>query len=216
MTLDRPLVLATRNVGKITELKSLLTDFHVEIKSLRDFRPIPPVLEDGETFEDNAVKKACFTAKATGLPALADDSGLMVKALGGMPGVLSACYAGENASDEANNLKLLKEMEGIKNREAKFICVISIAVPMGHACIYKGACEGVITQKSIGIQGFGYDPIFYYPVLKKTFAQMSSEEKNRISHRGRAMVELRRDFDKVLIWLRQRLNEDSGLLSKSP
>jgi len=205
MTFDGALVLATRNKGKISEFKSLFTDFNIEIKSLKDFRPIPPVLEDGETFEDNAVKKACFTARAIGLPALADDSGLVVKALGGMPGVLSARYAGDNATDEEKNIKLLGEMGGVIDREAKFICIISIAVPMGSSLIYKGTCEGIIAQKSTGRQGFGYDPIFYYPDLKKTFAQMSSEEKNRVSHRGRAMVELHRDFDKVLIWLRQRL-----------
>lgn len=205
MTFDGPLVLATRNEGKISEFKSLLTDFNIEIKSLKDFGPIPPVLEDGETFEDNAVKKACFTAKTIGFPALADDSGLVVKALGEMPGVVSARYAGDNATDKEKNIKLLKEMEGVINREAKFICIISIAVPMGLSLIYKGTCEGIIAQKSTGRQGFGYDPIFYYPNLKKTFAQMSSEEKNRVSHRGRAIAELQRDFDKVLIWLRQRL-----------
>jgi len=121
MELDRPLVLATRNEGKVSEFKSLLSGFDVEIKSLKDFGPIPPVEEDGETFEDNAVKKARFTARILGLPAMADDSGLMVKALGGMPGVYSARYAGEGATDEANNLKLLKAMEGVESREATFV-----------------------------------------------------------------------------------------------
>jgi len=208
MTFNGSLVLATRNKGKIIEFKSLLADFYLKIKSLKDFGPIPPVTEDGETFEDNALKKARFTAKATGLPALSDDSGLMVEALGGIPGVLSARYAGENASDEERNLKLLGEMEGVKNREAKFVCIIAIAVPRGASLVYKGTCAGIITQESTGTQGFGYDPVFYYPKLKKTFAQMSSEEKNHVSHRGSAMAELRRDFDKVLIWLTQRLQED--------
>ena len=206
--LDRQLVLATRNEGKISEFKDLVADFDIEIKSLDDFGPIPPVEEDGKTFEDNAYKKAAFTAKVLGLPALADDSGLMVKALGGMPGVHSARYAGEGATDEANNLKLLKAMEGVEGREATFMCIIAIAVPRGPALIYEGTCDGLITHDVIGSRGFGYDPVFYYPPLKKTFAELSSKEKNRVSHRGKAMSELRDEFNKVLIWLRQRLAEE--------
>ncbi len=202
-----PLVLATRNEGKIAEFKSLFADFDIEIKGLKDFGPIPPVEEDGQTFEDNAVKKACFTARVLGFPAIADDSGLMVKALDGAPGVFSARYAGPDAGDEANNLKLLKAMEGVEDRGAAFACVIAIAVPRGPALIYEGACDGVITREPVGGQGFGYDPLFYYPPLKKTFAQMSTEEKNRLSHRGMAMAELRDEFNKVLVWLRQRLKE---------
>ncbi len=208
MKLDRPLVLATRNEGKIAEFKHLVADFDIEIMSLKDFGPIPPVIEDGETFEDNAVKKAHFTAKVLGFPALADDSGLMVKALGGMPGVHSARYAGEDATDEANNLKLLKAMEGEVNREAAFMCIIAIAVPMGPALIYEATCEGVIAQELTGSKGFGYDPLFYYPSLGKTFAELTTEEKNQVSHRGKAMAELKSEFSKVLIWLGQRLAEE--------
>ncbi len=206
--IDRPLVLATRNEGKISEFKGLLADFDIEIKGLDDFGPIPIVEEDGETFEDNAYKKAAFTAKVLGLPALADDSGLMVKALAGMPGVHSARYAGEDATDEANNLKLLKAMEGVEGREATFMCIIAIAVPRGPALIYEGTCDGLITHVMTGREGFGYDPVFYYPPLHKTFAELTSEEKNRVSHRGKAMSELRDEFGKVLIWLRQRLEEE--------
>lgn len=191
MTLDRPLVLATKNRGKVSEFQDLFKGFDFEVKSLNDFGPIPPVIEDGETFEDNAVKKAQFTAKVLGLPAIADDSGLTVKALGGKPGVLSARYAGEDATDEANNIKLLSSMKGIEKREAAFICVLAIAVPQGPALIYGGTCEGLITQEMSGTQGFGYDPIFYYAPLNKTFAQMSAAEKNGVSHRGRAIAELR-------------------------
>lgn len=209
MNLDRPLVLATKNMGKISEFEGLFKGLDVEIKSLDDFGPIPTVDEDGRTFEDNAVKKARFTAKVLGLPAIADDSGLAVKALGERPGVLSARYAGEGATDRANNLKLLKEMEGIQDREAAFICVLAIAVPRGPALIYEGGCEGVITRELAGSQGFGYDPLFYYPPMKSTFAQMSPEEKSRVSHRGRAMAEFKAELDKVLIWLRQRLSEGS-------
>jgi len=208
MELDRPLVLATRNEGKVNEFKGLLSDFDVRIKSLKDFGPIPLVEEDGETFEDNAVKKARFTARVLGLPALADDSGLMVKALGGMPGVHSARYAGEGVGDEVNNLKLLKAMEGVEDRQATFICTMAIAVPRGPALLYEGRCEGHIARKLTGGRGFGYDPLFYYPPLKKTFAQIPMEEKNNVSHRGKAMAELRNEFDKVLIWLGQRLAEE--------
>jgi len=180
----------------------------VEIRSLNDFGPIPAVEEDGDTFEENAYKKAHFTAKALGFPALADDSGLVVPALGGEPGVRSARYGGDEANDLENNLKLLKAMAGVTNRMALFQCVIAIAVPRGPALIYEGKCEGEIADKMEGDQGFGYDPLFYYPSLKKTFAQMSLEEKNQVSHRGKAMAELRQEFDKVLIWLRQRLAEE--------
>jgi XTP/dITP diphosphohydrolase len=202
-----PLVLATRNAGKTEEIRALLADFPVEVKNLDEFGPTPPIAEDGETFEDNAVKKARFISKVLGLPALADDSGLMVEALGGEPGVRSARYAGENATDEENNVKLLGELANEKNRKAAFVCVIAIAVPWGPALIYEGRCEGVITGEQLGTQGFGYDPVFYYPPLKKTFAQLSTAEKNRVSHRGRALTELHHEFDKVLIWLRQRLTE---------
>ena len=206
--LDRPLVLATRNQGKIREFKELLSDFQIEIKSLQDFGPLSPILEDGETFEENAYKKAHLTAKMLGFPVLADDSGLMVDALGGRPGVHSARYAGENASDKENNLKLLEAMEGLKNRKATFKCVIIVAVPTGPALTYEGQCDGEIAREMKGDHGFGYDPLFYYPPLKKTFAQLSVEKKNRVSHRGKAMANLRGEFDKVMEWLRQRLAEE--------
>ena len=206
--LNRPLVLATRNQGKIEEFRALLADFDVDIKSLEDFGPIPPVEEDGETFEDNAYKKAHFTARALGFPAFADDSGLTVDALGGQPGVFSARYAGEGARDEDNNRKLLKALDGKADRKAAFQCVIAIAVPRGPALIYEGRCEGEITLEERGENGFGYDPVFFYPPLDKTFAQLSREEKNRVSHRGQAMAELKQEFDKVMIWLEARLAEE--------
>jgi XTP/dITP diphosphohydrolase len=206
--LNRTIVLATRNKGKISEIETLLSSFDIEIKSLKDFGPIPEVVEDGETFEDNAYKKAHFTAKVLGFPALADDSGLMVDALGGMPGVRSARYAGENATDRDRNLKLLNAMEGVENRKAVFQCVIAIAVPRGPALVYEGTCEGVLALEISGEKGFGYDPLFYYPPLKKTFAQMSPGEKNRVSHRGRAMAQLGAEFPKVMDWLELRLAEE--------
>jgi XTP/dITP diphosphohydrolase len=206
--IDHPLVLATKNKGKISEFRELFRGLDVEIRSLDDFGPIPPVMEDGETFEDNAVKKAQFTARVLGFPAVADDSGLTVKALGGEPGVLSARYAGDGATDRENNIKLLDKLKDIEDREAAFICVLAIAVPSGPALIYEGTCEGVISNELAGSRGFGYDPLFYYPPLKKTFAQLSEEEKNSVSHRGKAMAELRGELDKVRIWLRQRLSEE--------
>ena len=206
--LNKVLVLATRNPGKISEFKELLSSFPVEVKSLQDFGPLPPVKEDGETFEENAYKKAHTTAKILGFPVLADDSGLEVQALEGLPGVRSARYAGEEATDKENNLKLLEAMQGLVDRRASFKCVITIAVPKGPALTYEEVCEGEITHEMKGSHGFGYDPIFYYPPLKKTFAEMSIEEKNRVSHRGRAAAQLRDEFDKVLLWLEQRCTEE--------
>ena len=204
----RPLILATRNQGKIDEFQELFAGSGVEIKSIKDFGPIPPVVEDGETFEQNAYKKAFHTARMLGFPALADDSGLSVEALGGAPGVKSARYAGEEATKEDNNRKLLEAMRDIPNRKAAFECVLAIAVPRGPALIYEARCEGEITAELQGEEGFGYDPLFYYPPLKKTFSQMSRAEKNRVSHRGKAMAELRGEIDKVLVWLEQRLAEE--------
>ena len=208
MTLDRPLVLATKNKGKVLEFKELFRDSGVEIKTLDDFGPIPPVIEDGATFEDNAVKKAQFTARVLGFPAIADDSGLTVAALQGAPGVFSSRYAGEDGDDEANNRKLLTDMEGVADRGAAFVCVLAIAVPRGPALIYEGTCEGVIGETPKGDQGFGYDPLFYYPPLGKTFAQLTGEEKNRVSHRGKAIGELRGELKKVTLWLKQRFSEE--------
>jgi XTP/dITP diphosphohydrolase len=206
--IDRPVVLATRNSGKIAEFKTLLSGFPVQLKSLNDFGPIPEAVEDGKTFEDNAYKKAHFTARVLGFPALADDSGLVVEALSGQPGVFSARYAGEGAGDEANIRKLLKAMEGVGDRRAAFECVIAIAVPRGPALLYSGRCEGEIASDPSGKNGFGYDPVFLYPPLGKTFAEMSQDEKNRVSHRGKAMAELLDEFDKVLVWLEQRIAEE--------
>jgi XTP/dITP diphosphohydrolase len=200
---DKTILLATRNEGKITEIKDFFKGFNIEIKSLLDFDPIPPVIEDGKTFEDNAYKKASFTAKFLGLPALADDSGLIVEALGGAPGVYSSRYAGNDATDMDRIIKVLTDMRGKINRRAYFESVIIISVPKGVRLTYTGRCDGVITHEPKGENGFGYDPIFYYPPLDKTFAQMSREEKNSVSHRGKAMTKLRDEFDKVLTWLSQ-------------
>ena len=199
------LVIATANPGKAAEIRELLAEFPIEIKTLDDFGPIPPVVEDGLTFDENAYKKSSFTARVLGLPALADDSGLVVEALDGAPGVFSARYAGPGADDAQRREKLLQEMKGRRNRKAAFECVISIAVPSGPALTYEARCEGIITEEPIGENGFGYDPVFYYPPLKKTFAQLTRAEKSRVSHRGLALREMQSEFDKVLQWLNRHL-----------
>lgn len=202
------IVVATRNKGKLKEFQELLKGFPVDLRSLNDFGPIPEAVEDGATFDENAYKKAHFTAKVLGLPAIADDSGLVVEALDGKPGVYSARYAGEKASDADNITKLLKELDGVENRKAAFECVISIAVPSGPALTYEGRCEGEITLAPEGDQGFGYDPVFFCSSYGKTFAQLTMEEKNRVSHRGKALSAVGEEFEKVMKWLEQRLFEE--------
>jgi XTP/dITP diphosphohydrolase len=208
MVHEIPLVLATRNKDKIKEMARLLAQFPVQVKRLDQVGSLPPVHENGHTFKENAYKKAFETANTLGLPALADDSGLMVEALQGLPGVFSSRYTGEGATDEENNRKLLIEMKGLTNRKTFFVCSIAIAVPAGPALIYEGRVEGVILEEPRGQGGFGYDPLFYYPPLKRTFAELTTEEKNRVSHRGKALEQLKNEFGKVLIWLRQRLREE--------
>ncbi|MBU0944777.1 MAG: XTP/dITP diphosphatase [Proteobacteria bacterium] len=202
------LVLATTNKNKIKEFQEIVKDFPIEIRSVGDFGPLPECIEDGKTFDDNAYKKALHTAKILGLPAIADDSGLEVEALNGAPGVYSARYAGESATDAENCEKLLQEMAGNKNRKAAFKCVLSIAVPSGPALTYEGSCEGVLLNEKRGESGFGYDPLFFFEPLNKTFAECTMEEKNKYSHRGKALADLSSEFDKVLKWLNQRLAEE--------
>jgi XTP/dITP diphosphohydrolase len=199
------LVLATRNTGKTAEIRGLLKNHPVEIRNLDDFGPIPAIVEDGSTFEANAYKKASLTAAYLGFPALADDSGLCVEALGGAPGVYSARYAGEQADDAQRCQKLLQELGDADNRRARFECVLSLAVPTGPALTYEAACEGVITRQPSGHNGFGYDPIFFFPELGRTFAELTREEKSRVSHRGKALQELSAEFDKVLQWIERHM-----------
>jgi XTP/dITP diphosphohydrolase len=199
--LNNILVIATRNKGKTREIENILKNFPIAIKNLDDFGPIPEVEEDGETFDDNAYKKASFTARVLGFPALADDSGLLVEALNGEPGVYSARYAGVNATDQENLAKLLEEIKNEDNRKASFKCVLSLAMPTGAALTYEASCEGEILSEPVGNNGFGYDPVFYYPELNKTFAQLTIEEKSRVSHRGKALNDMASEFDKVLEWI---------------
>ena len=199
------MVIATRNAGKAAEIRDLLCGFPVEIKSLADFGPIPQAEETGATFEENAYLKASLTARVLGMTALADDSGLVIEAMGGDPGVRSARFAGPAATDSERCRKILQEMRGVTDRRAAFECVISIAVPTGAALTYAGRCEGRISDEPKGRNGFGYDPIFYYPPLCKTFAQLTRKEKSRVSHRGKALEELKSEFAKVLIWMERQM-----------
>ncbi|MCK9175109.1 MAG: XTP/dITP diphosphatase [Desulforhopalus sp.] len=201
------IVIATTNKGKLREFKDLLKDLNIDIKSLDDFGPIPEAIEDGETFDDNAYKKALHTAKILGIPAIADDSGLVVEALNGEPGVYSARYAGEHATDAENLEKLLDRLKGVKNRKASFQCVLSIAVPAGAALTYEAKCDGIIIDEKRGENGFGYDPVFYFEEYGKTFAEMTLEEKAKVSHRGKALAEVKSEAEKIKKWLEQRLLE---------
>lgn len=187
------LVLATRNPGKVREMAALLADLGVTVRSLSDVPGAPEVEEDGRTFAENAVKKAETIARFTGLPALADDLGLEVDALGGAPGVFSARYAGEGASDAANNAKLLAALAGVpaERRTARYRCVLALAVPGMPTVTVEGVCEGRIAEQPRGTGGFGYDPLFYLPGRGKTMAELRPEEKNAISHRGQALRRLK-------------------------
>jgi XTP/dITP diphosphohydrolase len=185
------LVLATANPGKFRELAEGLRPLGFALRSLLDFPGLRLPEETGATFEDNAFLKAAYTAKATGLPALADDSGLVVPALGGEPGVYSARYGGK-ATDRERNVYLLERMRHLsgEERKARFVAVLVLAFPDGHAELYRGEVEGYILEAPRGEGGFGYDPLFYLPEAGKTFAEMSPEEKARHSHRGRALSAL--------------------------
>ncbi|OAT82382.1 XTP/dITP diphosphatase [Desulfotomaculum copahuensis] len=184
------LVLATRNEGKIRELTALIAPLGFTISSLADYPQIPEVVEDGATFEENAVKKARAVAAAAGCPALADDSGLEVDYLGGAPGVYSARFAGRGHDDRANNEKLLQMLRGVpaEKRTARFRCVVAVATPGGLVYTTEGVCAGMIGEEPRGKGGFGYDPLFYIPEYGKTFAELDPFIKNQISHRGRALT----------------------------
>ena len=191
--MPRDLVLATRNRHKGAELAAILAGLPVRIRTMDEFPDVPDVVEDGETCEANAVKKARAVAEATGLIAVADDTGLEVDALGGRPGVYAARYAGPHATYEDNCRKLLKELAGVPRdrRTARFVTVAAVAEPSEKVQMTTGRLDGLITEAQAGEQGFGYDPVFYVPDLGKTLAELSSEEKNRISHRAKAFAQVR-------------------------
>ncbi|MCR4399206.1 MAG: XTP/dITP diphosphatase [Firmicutes bacterium] len=185
----RILVVASRNPGKVREIRGLLSDLDIEILSLADFPGVRSPVESGSTFEENAAIKAKHAALATGYPCVADDSGLEVEALGGLPGVRSARFAGDGATDEENNGKLLALMRGLPpaRRSARFKCAVAIGSPAGYVETVVGVCEGIIAEEPRGSLGFGYDPVFVVPHLGKTFAELDTSEKNDLSHRGKAL-----------------------------
>ncbi len=188
---ERPIaeiLLATRNPDKVKELTALLGDLEIRIRTPAEFPTAPEVEEDGVTCEANALKKAREMAAATGIPSVADDTGLEVDALDGRPGVFAARYAGERATYEDNCRKLLKELDGVslERRTARFVTVAALAMPGGHTQVATGTLVGVIAEECSGSQGFGYDPVFFVPELGRTLAELTAEEKNRISHRAKA------------------------------
>jgi XTP/dITP diphosphohydrolase len=195
----KELVVATRNAGKLKEIRQLLEGNVEVIFSLADFPDLPEIVEDGDTFEENALKKACLTSRKLGKPVLADDSGLCVDALAGKPGIFSSRFAGEDADDEANNLKLLTELAEIPidRRSASFHCVIVLCFPDGSYHTFTGELKGVILGQGRGSSGFGYDPLFLVPEYDKTLAELPSDVKNRISHRGKALAELKNFMQQV-------------------
>lgn len=186
------IVLATRNTGKAGEIVATLCLADVKFLTLQDFPPMPEIEEDGATFEENALKKARAVARHCNCVALADDSGLEVDALNGLPGIKSARFAGEGATDAENNGRLVELMQSVPagKRGARFVCVLALADPSGEEKVVRGECEGRILESPRGTGGFGYDPLFFYPPLGKTFAELLPEEKNRVSHRARALERL--------------------------
>ena len=189
--------LATGNKHKIKEIEKIFKMDNIEILSINDGIEIPEVVEDGTTFEENSKKKALEIAKFTNMITIADDSGLCVDALGGAPGVYSARYVGEHGNDLDNNKKLVKELQGIENRKARFVCVITLAKPTGETYSFRGEVEGDIIDIPQGTEGFGYDPHFFMKEYGKTLAEIP-EIKNKISHRARALEKLKENLDEIL------------------
>lgn len=196
----KEIIIATKNAGKAKEFEHIFKPYNVRVKSLLDFEEMDDIVEDGKTFEANALIKARVIANQFNQMVLADDSGLEVDALDGRPGVYSARYAGEGRNDEDNILKVLHELEGVPTDErgARFVCALAIVTPQGDEVVVRGTCEGRILTECLGTEGFGYDPIFYLPHLSKTMAQLPKSEKNVLSHRADAFVKLQPYLEKLL------------------
>lgn len=195
------LLLATRNQGKKKEMQQILKGLLLDIINLEDIELLPEIIEDGTSFAENAIKKAKQTAALSGYICLADDSGLEVDALNGNPGIYSARFAGEDADDNKNNKKLLymlKEVE-MEKRTARFVCAVAISDPSGNYRVVSGKCEGRIGLQLEGTGGFGYDPLFIPLGSDKSFAQLTAEEKNSISHRAHALQKAREIIDEFFI-----------------
>jgi XTP/dITP diphosphohydrolase len=187
------IVFATKNEGKVKEITEMLSRTDVELVSLNGFASLPEIVEDGKTYLENALKKAKIISEFTGETVLADDSGLQVDALGGEPGIYSARYAGEGATDEKNNVKLLARLKDVPEelRTASFFCALVLYHQDGHYDAFEAEWKGRIIDERRGTNGFGYDPIFLSPQLNKTAAELPPEIKNRISHRGQAFAKLK-------------------------
>ncbi len=185
----KQLLVATRNRGKIKEIRALLDGLVEDVLCVADLADLPETVEDGATFAENALKKAREACNATGLPTLADDSGLVVDGLHGAPGVFSARYAGEDADDSANNSKLMKELAQLPrvSRNAAFVCNMAFVTPSGVEHLFEGRVRGTIIDQPRGEHGFGYDPLFLVDGYQQTMAELPLDEKNRISHRGQAL-----------------------------
>ncbi|MFB4165408.1 XTP/dITP diphosphatase [Alteribacillus sp. JSM 102045] len=190
------IIVASKNQGKVKEFKHILGD-DISVQSLLDIT-FEDIAETGSTFEENAALKAEAVLEQLGNPAIADDSGLEIDALNGRPGIYSARYAGPDKNDEDNINKVLEELKGVpeENRTARFVCVIAVAVPE-KTYLYRGTCEGRIAFFKSGHEGFGYDPIFYLPEKNSTMAELSPEEKNKISHRYDALQQLQKDWHNI-------------------
>lgn len=188
------MIFATGNQGKIKEIKAILGDIGEEILSMKEAGIDIDIVEDGNSFEENAVIKARAVMERTGQLVLADDSGLEVDALGGEPGIYSARYLGEDTSYEIKNRNIIERLEGVEGeaRSARFVCVIAAAFPDGEVVTTRGTIEGVIAKEPAGENGFGYDPIVYVPEYKMTTGQMEPEAKNAISHRGKALCAMKK------------------------
>ena len=184
------LIIASNNAHKLTEMKAILAPFFDDVQSMREAGIEHETVEDGSIFLENALKKARELAELSGCCAIADDSGLCVDALGGAPGIFSARYSGTHGDDQANNRKLLKELEGVKDRGAHYTCAIALVWPDGKTVTAEDYLYGEIARDARGSNGFGYDPLFIIPELGKRTAEISAEEKNRISHRGKALRQL--------------------------
>ncbi|GBD28261.1 Non-canonical purine NTP pyrophosphatase [bacterium HR31] len=187
------IVLATRNEAKSAELQRMLADLPLEVRTLRDYPHVPPLPEEGETYEANARSKALAVARWLNEVALADDSGLEVDYLEGQPGTRSARFLGNDATDEDRNREILRRLEGVppENRTARYRAVVAVAFPDGRVYTFEGTCEGAIALEPRGTGGFGYDPIFYLPELDRTVAELNPQEKDLISHRGQAVRKAR-------------------------
>lgn len=196
----KTVIIATKNQGKAKEFESLFATKGYEVKTLLDVPDSPDIEETGTTFEENAILKAEAISKAYNQVVIADDSGLIVDALGGRPGVYSARYAGEDKSDEANTNKVLSELKDVpeKERTARFYCALAVASPNQKTITVSGTIEGFITEQPVGKNGFGYDPIFFVKELGKTTAELSKNEKNKISHRANALKALEGKMDTFL------------------